>query len=64
MKIEKKELELEVTGIEVAGLVAVTVIVLVIIYVSVTGVGMIINQPAAGPVEDPAQEAEVQEVPG
>jgi hypothetical protein len=63
MKIEKKELELEVTGIEVAGLVAVTVIVLVIIYVSVTGVGMILNQPAEGPVEDPAQEAEVAEVP-
>ena len=43
--------ELQVTGIEIASLIAVLVIVLVIIYVSATGVSKLFNQPAV------AQEA-------
>jgi len=54
----EKDKELKITGIEVAGLIAVVVIVLILGYVSVTGVGRVLNKRAAGIPASSAQEAE------
>ena len=57
----EKDKELKITGIEVAGLVAVVVIVLILGYVSVTGVGRVLNKRAAVPAGIPASSSPAQE---